>query len=57
LKVYDVLGREVAQLVDDVMNAGYYAVQFDGRALSSGIYFYRLMGSGFVGTKKMELIK
>jgi uncharacterized lipoprotein YddW (UPF0748 family) len=57
LRVYDVLGREVALLIDNVMNAGYYTVQFDGRALSSGIYFYRLMGSGFVGTKKMELIK
>jgi hypothetical protein len=57
LRVYDVLAREVALLVDNVMNAGYYTVQFDGRSLSSGIYFYRLMGPGFVETKKMELIK
>ncbi len=57
MRVYDVLGREVAVLVDNVMSAGSYTAQFDGRGLSSGIYFYRLVGSGFVETKKMQLIK
>ncbi len=57
LRVYDVLGREVAMLVDGSLAPGYYAAQFDGHSLSSGIYFYRLVASGFVETRKMQLIK
>ena len=59
LKVYDVLGREVATLVDEYRNAGSYNVQFtmNNVQLSSGIYFYQLKACDFVETKKMLLIK
>jgi hypothetical protein len=57
LKVYNVLGREVANLVNTVKNAGNYSVDFDGTNLSSGVYFYKLESNGFVDTKKMMLIK
>jgi len=66
LKVFDVLGREVATLVDEYRNAGSYNVQFTMNnlpavrqdvQLSSGIYFYQLKTGDFVETKKMLLIK
>jgi hypothetical protein len=57
LKVYDVLGKEVKTLVNEVKNAGTYVVDFSGTSLSSGTYFYRLESNGFVETKKMMLIK
>jgi uncharacterized lipoprotein YddW (UPF0748 family) len=57
LRVYDMLGREVAVLLDAPLAPGYYAGQFDGHGLSSGIYFYRLVAPGFVETRKMQLIK
>jgi len=57
LKVYDVLGNEVAILVDDFKPAGVYEVIFDGSNLSSAIYFYQLRLDGFIQTKKMLLLK
>ncbi|MBC8043115.1 MAG: T9SS type A sorting domain-containing protein [Rhizobacter sp.] len=57
LKVYDVLGREVASLVNERQKAGSYAVSFNASKLSSGVYFYRLTTGNFVQTKKMLLIK
>ena len=57
LKVYDVLGSEVATLVNEYKPAGSYEVAFDGSSLSSGIYFYRLQAGGFVEAKKMLLMK
>ncbi|MCR4417253.1 MAG: T9SS type A sorting domain-containing protein [Ignavibacteria bacterium] len=60
LKVYDVLGREVATLVDEYRNAGSYEVEFNAGQtsnLSSGVYFYKLQVGEFVQTKKMILIK
>ncbi|MDP4115422.1 MAG: T9SS type A sorting domain-containing protein [Bacteroidota bacterium] len=57
LKVYDALGREVAVLVNDVKSAGQYHINFDGKNLSSGVYFYKLAIDGFVQTKKMMLMK
>ena len=57
LKVYDVLGNEVATLVNEYRNAGSYEVDFNASSLSSGIYFYRLQAGAFVQTKKMILIK
>jgi len=57
LKVYDVLGNEVATLVNEEKPAGSYEVEFDAAQLSSGIYFYKLESAGFVQTKKMMLVK
>ncbi|MBK9098488.1 MAG: T9SS type A sorting domain-containing protein [bacterium] len=62
LKVYDVLGNEVATLVNEELSAGEYEVTFDVGAsrdlsLSSGIYFYTLRAGEFVQTKKMVLMK
>ena len=57
LKVFDILGREVATLLNDVRDAGNYEVPFDARMLASGTYFYRLETAGFVETKKMLLLK
>ena len=57
LKVYDVLGKEVASLVNDARNAGNYEVSFNASGLSSGAYFYRLQSGSFVDTKKMFLLK
>ena len=57
LKVYDVLGNEVATLVMEEKLAGSYGVSFNASQLSSGVYFYRLQAGSFVETKKMSLIK
>ncbi|OYV88454.1 MAG: hypothetical protein B7Z63_00450 [Ignavibacteriae bacterium 37-53-5] len=57
LTIYDVLGREVATLVDGAMRPGSYEIQFDGSRFGSGVYFYRLMAGGNVITKKMVLVK
>ncbi len=57
LKVYDVLGREIATLVDEVQNAGSYRVKFENSQISSGVYFYVLKAGNFVDVKKMILLK
>jgi hypothetical protein len=57
LKVYDMLGNEVATLVNEMKTAGEYQVDFNAAALSSGIYFYRLQAGNFVDTKRMMLMK
>ncbi len=57
LKVYDVLGREVATLVNEVKEAGNYSVQFDGSKFSSGIYFSRLEFNGKQLMKKLLMVK
>ncbi len=62
LVVYNALGQEVRALVQGRQEAGYYRVTWDGkdaagRQVSSGLYFYRLMGSGFAETRKMLLLK
>jgi hypothetical protein len=57
LKVYDVLGRDVATLVNERKSPGTYEVNFDGSKLPSGIYFYRLQAGNFVETKKLVLLK
>ncbi|HUI28905.1 MAG TPA: T9SS type A sorting domain-containing protein [Candidatus Acidoferrales bacterium] len=57
LKVYDVLGREVATLVDGNQDAGTHAVTFDGSRLSSGVYFYRLTTGNFSDVKKLMVVK
>jgi len=57
LKVYDVLGNEVATLVNEVKPAGNYVVAFDGTGLPSGIYFYQLITDSYINTKKMVLLR
>jgi len=57
LKVYDVLGREIKTLVEQVESAGTHAVNFDASSLSSGVYFYRLQAGSFVAVKKMLLMR
>jgi Secretion system C-terminal sorting domain len=57
LKVFDILGAEVATLVNEVQNEGRYEVNFDGSNLASGVYIYRLQVNDFVDSKKMILMK
>ena len=65
MKIYDVLGREVKTLVNEIRSPGIYKIEFDGSNFASGVYFYRLVVSlsnpieagEFVQTKRMVLIK
>ncbi|MBL1214903.1 MAG: T9SS type A sorting domain-containing protein [Ignavibacteriae bacterium] len=57
LKVYDLLGREAANLVSEEQTAGSYKVEFDASSLSSGIYFYRLQSGSFMDFKKLTLLR
>lgn len=57
MKLYDVLGKEVATLISDPYRAGEYIFDFNATGLSSGIYFYRLVSGDFSDTKSMMLIK
>ena len=57
LKVFDVLGREAATLVDEELNPGEHSLVFDAKGLPSGVYFYRLQAGNFVEQKKMVAVK
>jgi hypothetical protein len=57
LKVFDLLGREIATLVDEKQKSGEHSVSFDARALSSGVYYYRLTTGGYVSVKSMVVMK
>jgi hypothetical protein len=57
LKVFDILGNEVATLVNEEKQSGFYEVTFNASNLAGGIYFYRLSSGGYIQTKKMVLIK
>ncbi len=57
LRVYDILGKEVATLVNEVKNAGNYSVDFSASNFTSGVYFYKIETNGFSDIKKMMLIK
>ncbi len=57
LKVYDILGREIATLVNEEKTAGNYKVTFDAKNLASGIYFYRLKAGNYLSVKKMILLR
>ncbi|MCB0750109.1 MAG: T9SS type A sorting domain-containing protein, partial [Ignavibacteriae bacterium] len=57
LIVYDILGREVATLVNQKQKPGNYEVEFNARNLKSGIYFYRISAGSYTEVKKMILLK
>jgi photosystem II stability/assembly factor-like uncharacterized protein len=57
LVVYDLLGREVALLVNEKKTAGTHEVTFDGSGLASGVYLYRLTAGSFIQTRKMTIVK
>jgi len=57
LKIYDLLGREVATLVNEEKQTGYYEIEFNGNNLPSGVYYYQLKANKFVETKKMILLR
>lgn len=57
LKIFDMSGKEIMTLVNEVKTAGYYSVNFNASSLSSGVYFYSLSADNFTATKKMMLIK
>ncbi|MEK7672116.1 MAG: T9SS type A sorting domain-containing protein, partial [Bacteroidota bacterium] len=57
LRVFDVLGREVATLVNKIKLPGEYSVQWNAEGFASGIYFYKLQAGAFIATKKMLLVR
>jgi Secretion system C-terminal sorting domain len=57
IKIYDVLGREITTLLSEYKKAGKYSVEFNGKNLPSGIYFYRIKTDNYIASKKMILIK
>jgi plastocyanin len=57
LKVYNLIGQEVATLVNEKLNAGIYKATWDGSSSVSGIYFYKINANGYQETRKMMLIK
>ena len=57
LKIYDVLGNEVSNIVNGQLDAGQYEYNFNAENLSSGIYFYTLQAGNFTQTRKMILMK
>jgi photosystem II stability/assembly factor-like uncharacterized protein len=57
LKVYDILGNEVAILVDEYKTTGSFEIDIDGSLLTSGVYFYQLRAAQYVATKKMIFMK
>jgi PKD repeat protein len=57
IKVYDVIGREIAVLVNEVKNPGNYQISFDSANLASGVYFYKMIAGDFSSVRKMNLLK
>ena len=57
ITVYDILGNEFENIVDEVMPAGRHTINFSADQLPSGIYFYKIIAGNFVETKKMMLLK
>lgn len=57
LVIFDITGKEIAILVDEILNAGVYSVDFDATHLASGTYFYRMTAGEFTDVKKMILVK
>ena len=57
IQIYDIAGKQVATLLDEMKNPGYYEVKFDASELPSGVYIYRLQAGEFVETKKLVFLK
>jgi hypothetical protein len=57
LKVYNLLGQEVAVLFEGIRQPGTYQATFDGNKLASGVYLYRMTANNFVETKKLVLVR
>jgi len=57
LKIYDILGKEVATLVNEEKSVGNYEINFNAKNLSSGVYFYRMQAGSFTDTKKFILLR
>ncbi len=57
LKIYDALGSEVATIVNEIMEPGYYKYQWNAMQFASGVYFYRITAGSFVNVKKLLLLK
>ena len=55
--MFDLLGREIATLVDEYKEAGYHEVEFNSAALASGVYYYQLKAGSYVQSKKMVVIR
>ena len=57
LKIYDVIGRELVTLVNEIKEPGYYKIKFNGSNLASGVYFYRMTAGEFIAVKKFVVLK
>ena len=57
IKVFDLIGQEIAVLVDEVKEPGFYYVTFDALHLSSGVYIYQMRAGNFTSVKKMSILK
>lgn len=57
LKVFDIVGREVATLVNDLQQPGSYSIEWDAGGVASGVYFYRMQGGSFTATRKLILLR
>jgi len=57
LKVYDILGKEVATLIDGFEEAGYHQASLNATNLASGLYFYRITAGSFTDVKKLVVVK
>ncbi len=57
VKIFDMSGKEVSSLLNEFKSAGYYSIDFNASALSSGTYFYAITSNSFTATKKMVLMK
>ncbi|KUG25273.1 hypothetical protein ASZ90_004909 [hydrocarbon metagenome] len=57
LRVFDILGKVITTLVNEIKQPGYYEIEFDGGNFSSGVYFYQIISDEFVDTKKMVLLR
>jgi len=55
--VYNIKGQEVAVLVNEIKEAGYFSAEFDGTNFASGVYFYRIIAGSYINTKRMILVK